>query len=67
MDASDGNIAKVATVTEDQEPFKNQLLKERGRSNSPVVVYDCDEKTVQVLSKKSVGQYSSPTIAWVAN
>lgn len=54
MDISDENTAKATTVVEDQEPLKHQLLKERGRSNSPVVVYDCDQKTVQVRSKKDV-------------
>lgn len=55
MDISHESTAKAATVSEDQEPFKHQLLRERGRSNSPVVVYDCDQKTVQVRSKKNVG------------
>ncbi|KAF6226435.1 hypothetical protein HO133_009301 [Letharia lupina] len=54
MDIGHESTAKAATVSEDQEPFKHQLLRERGRSNSPVVVYDCDQKTVQVRSKKNV-------------
>ena len=56
MDASDESTAKTAAVDEVQEPLKHQHLKDRGRSNSPVVVYDCEQKTVQVLSKKNVGQ-----------
>lgn len=56
MDISDKDTAKAAIAPEDQEPFKHQLLKERGRSNSPVVVYDCDQKTVQVRSKKTLGE-----------
>lgn len=57
MDASNETTAKVAAATEDQEPAKHQHLKERGRSNSPVVVYDHEQKTVQVRNKKNIGQY----------
>ena len=53
MDIDNNN---AATVAEEQEPFKHQLRKERRRSHSPVLVYDCDQKTVQVRSKKNVGQ-----------
>ena len=67
MDLSDEDKGKTATVSEDQEPFKHQLLRERGRSNSPVVVYDCDQKTVQVRSKKNAGQYFTSTIERFAN
>ena len=56
MDINDENTAKAPIVSEDQEPFKHQFLKERGRSNSPVVVYDCDQKTVQVRTKKNAGK-----------
>ena len=56
MDISKESTAKAAAVTEDQEPSKQQHLKERGRSNSPVLVYDCEQKTVQVLNKKNLGQ-----------
>ena len=57
MDVSKNIMAKAATVSEDPEPLKHQHLKERGRSNSPVIVYDRDQKTVQVRNKKNVGQY----------
>ena len=56
MDNSDDDRAKAATVPEDQEPPRHQFLKERGRSNSPVIIYDYEHKTVQVRSKKNAGQ-----------
>ena len=56
MDADGKDAAKTATVLEDQEPVKHQYLKDRGRSNSPVLIYDCDQKTVQVRSRKFAGQ-----------
>ena len=56
MDFNNENTSKAATVSEGQEPFGHQILRERGRSNSPVVVYDCNQKTVQVRSKKNAGQ-----------
>ena len=55
MDTSDQDTIQ-AFKTEDEEPSTHQHLKKRGRSNSPVVVYDCDQKTVQVRNKKNVGQ-----------
>ena len=55
MGASDKETVQATSRAEDQEPSKNQHLKKRGRSNSPVVVYDCDQKTVQVRNKKNVG------------
>ncbi len=48
--------AKAATATEDPDPLKHQHLRERGRSNSPVIVYDREQKTVKVRNKKNVGQ-----------
>ena len=54
MDIIDENTARAVTVPEHQEPSKH--IKERGRSNTPVLVYDCDQKTVQVRSKRDVGQ-----------
>lgn len=56
MDVNNENTAQAAAATEDQEPAKHQHLKERGRSHSPVVVYDYEQKTVQVRNKKNIGQ-----------
>ena len=52
--------AKAAALPEDPDPLWHQHLRERGRSNSPVIVYDRDQKTVQVRNKKNVGQYRWP-------
>ena len=67
MDVSNENTAKAAAVNEDQEPFKNQHLKEWGPWNSSVLVYDWEQKTVQVRAKRDVGQYSPYTIHCLAN
>ncbi len=67
MDASREDTAKAATVTEDPEPFKHQHLKERGRTNSPVLVYDYEQKKVQVRNKKNVGRYSACSANWLVN
>ena len=56
MDTSDEDTVQPTLKVEDEEPSKHQHLKKRGRSNSPVVVYDCDQKTVQIRNKKNVGQ-----------
>ena len=56
MDISNDHTAQASTRAEDDGPPKYQHLKKRGRSNSPVVVYDCDRKTVQLRNKKNVGQ-----------
>ena len=55
MDTSDEDTVQATFKTENEEPFTHQHLKKRGRSNTPVVVYDCDQKTVQVRNKKNVG------------
>lgn len=57
MDTIDDTTAKAkaTTVLEDQEPGRHQLLRERGRSNTPVVVYDREQKTVQVRNEKNLG------------
>ena len=62
MDVSKEVTAKAAALAEDPDPLKHQHLRERGRSNNPVLVYDRDQKTLQVRSKKNVGQYFNPSI-----
>ena len=62
MGVSRENTGKAAALPEDLDPHKHQHLRERGRSNSPVLVYDRDQKTVQVRNKKNVGQYLNPFI-----
>ena len=57
MNVSTETSAKAAPLPEDPDPHKHQHLRERGRSNSPVLVYDRDQKTVQVRNKKNIGQY----------
>lgn len=57
MDTSDEDIVQATFKPEEEEPSKHQHLKKRGRSNSPVVVYDCDQKTVQVRNKKNVESF----------
>ncbi len=56
MENNNENAAKSPLHLEEYEPSRRQFLKEKGRSNSPVVVYDCDQKTVQVRSKKDFGK-----------
>ena len=56
MDVSKEIAAKVAALPEDPYQQLYQHLRERGRTNSPVLVYDRDQKTVQVRNKKNVGQ-----------
>ena len=56
MSVSKEIAAKAAALPEDAEPQKHQHLKEKGRTNSPVLVYDRDQKTVQVRNRKNVGQ-----------
>ena len=70
MDVSNQSTAKAAAVIEDPEPPKQQHLREHGRSNSsnsPVLVYDCEQKTVQVLNKKNVGKLCASIIHWLAS
>ena len=55
MDTSDEHTVQATSIVEDEHPSKHQHLKKRESSNSPVVVYDCDRKTVQVRNKKNVG------------
>ncbi len=55
MDINDKDIASFVSALENQESEKRATLKERLLSNSPVVVYDWSEKTVEVRSKKNVG------------
>ena len=67
MPVSNERTAQSAAVTEDSEPFKHQYLEERGRSNSPVgVVYDCEQKTVQVWRRKKISQWSRSHMNWLA-
>lgn len=58
MEPSEDSTANAAAALEDYEPDKSQHLKARGRSNSPplkrVIVYDCDQRTVEVQCEKNV-------------
>ena len=56
MNVSSESTAKAAAVNEDQEPFENQHLKEWGPWSGSVLVYDWELKTVQVRTKRDVGQ-----------
>lgn len=56
MDTSDEEIAKDTKMNEDQEPQRHQFFREIGHSSSPVLIYDYEQKTVQVRSKKNAGQ-----------
>ena len=68
MNTGNQRTALSAAVDDDLEPFKHQHLKEQGRTNSPVgVVYDCEQKTVQVWRRKKIGQWSLTHINQLAN
>ena len=56
MHTSNEDTVQPTCRAENVEPSNHQHLKKRGRSNSPVVVYDYDQKTVQVRNKKNVGK-----------
>ncbi len=60
MDASDETTTKSGTVLEEGEPSDSQFAKNRGRSNSPpwkkLLVYDCEQETVEVKSEKNISQ-----------
>ena len=49
MDTSDEEIANDKKMNQDQEPHRHQFF-------SPVLIYDYEQKTVQVRSKKNAGQ-----------
>ena len=56
MNAIDEDTASAVNT---QEPRRSQFLRIRGRSRSPplknrVIVYDCDQKTIQVKSEDDV-------------
>lgn len=61
MDTSEKDTVAAAATQEGQEPSKKQHLGRHGRSSSPslrrVLVYDCERKTVQVQSEKSIRQW----------
>ena len=56
MDTSNDAIAKGTRMNEDLEPHRHQFFREIGRSSGPVLIYDYEQKTVQVRSKKNAGQ-----------
>ena len=49
MDTSEENLGKAPAEV------GSRSQRGHGRSNIPVVVYDCEQKTVEVRSKKRVG------------
>ena len=62
MDTHDKKVAKGTGLNQDQAPPRHQFLREIGRSSSPVLIYDYEQKTVQVRSKKNAGQWPFSTI-----
>ncbi|MCJ1253623.1 hypothetical protein MMC24_001435 [Lignoscripta atroalba] len=60
MDTIDETILTAAT--EESEPSRNQFVKNRGRTPSPplknrVIVYDCNQRTVEVQNKEDVAHH----------
>lgn len=60
------DITNTALAVEESEPSKSQHPKVRGCTNSSrsksVLVYDGDEKTVQVQSEKAVREQINSTV-----
>ena len=69
MDTIDETILTAAT--EESEPSRNQFVKNRGRTPSPplknrVIVYDCNQRTVEVQNKEDVAHRKLLTIMMFA-
>ena len=60
MDASDETTNKSVNALEEEEPSDSQFPKNGGRLNSPpwkkLLVYDCEQETVEVRSEKNISQ-----------
>lgn len=60
MGPSDETTIKSVNALDEGEPSDSQFVKNRGRSNSPpwkkLLVYDCEQETVEVKSEKNISQ-----------